>query len=101
MNSRAYQIYVRGNGSESNVTSVQHIKLMPLNQEQIDKANKVGLNNQSLLSTTLMPSSYNSLGGVNGNFIYSFNNISSKWSTLFDTPSSVNGSLIKNALNNG
>lgn len=76
MNSHVYQIYVHGNGSESSVTSVQHIKLMPLNQEQIDKANNISLNNQSLLSTTSMPNSYNIGRGITGYPVNFYNNAS-------------------------
>lgn len=76
MSSHAYQIYVRGNGSESNITSVQHIRLMPLSQEQTDNANKISLNNQSLLSAASVPSSYNIGNGINGFPTNFYNNAS-------------------------
>lgn len=61
-----YQIYVKGNGAESNNVTVQNIHLMPLTAEQESQAKQIALSNLATLSTTTVPTSYNLANGISG-----------------------------------
>lgn len=61
-----FQIYVKGNGDESNNITMQNIRLMPLSPQQESQARQIALQNLALQSATTIPSSYNLANGISG-----------------------------------
>lgn len=63
---RTFPVEVKGNGVESSNITIQHIRLMPLTQDQINKANLISAQNTSLLSTSILDTTFNVANGVSG-----------------------------------
>lgn len=73
---RTFPVEVKGNGEESNNITIQHIRLMQLTPDQINKANLISAQNASLLSTSIPDATFNVANGISGFPANFYNNAS-------------------------